>query len=195
MSDGIYQTVPVVPGWSACTGGSKAQPIPSKKAVDAYVSTQATLRQRPPLAAPRSSNSESEISCSPKHASGVSFSKLAEAYASVYDCRSNIVSGEGSKKMEPLPLGTSSTIPEHFQEYVTMKPVGEPGTPEGVALANLLRRINQLEESRKENERITQEVPLSLCLHTRQNSAYNVVVRCIGVLAVRDCSSAIMLAG
>ena len=98
---------------------------------------------------------------------GSEFSKLPEAYASVYDRRSNVVSGEGSKKMEPLPLGTSSTIPEHFQEYVTMTPTGEPGTPEGVALANLLRRINQLEESRKENERITQEV-LSLCLHTRR---------------------------
>ena len=84
MSDGIYETVPSVPGWSAAPHhtSSKALPVPSKAAIDSYISThpepprvqRPSLPEdavvRPPLPPPRqrSSNSESEISCSPKHA-------------------------------------------------------------------------------------------------------------------------------
>ena len=91
MSDGVYETVPTVPAWSSGSAhhlysSSKALPVPSKVAIDSYTSTHPPepRTQRPslqddamvtcpPLPPPRqhSSNSESEISSSPKHSSAM----------------------------------------------------------------------------------------------------------------------------
>ena len=93
-------------------------------------------------------------------------------------------------------------IPE---QYITMTPTGEPGTP-AVALGNLLLRINELEESYKGNDRITQQVSLYLfctilhftILHT---DTYNVLMWQVCKVLLMGCglflnlSSSLLLIG
>ena len=72
--------------------------------------------------------------------------------------KSAIASSVETTELLP-PLDDMKHAPR-FEEYVIM----EPGTPLTVALANLRRRIDELQESCKENERITQKVSLYMCL-------------------------------
>ncbi|KAL5506262.1 hypothetical protein EMCRGX_G007873 [Ephydatia muelleri] len=83
-----------------------------------------------------------------------------EAYASVYERRTNLNTTEVPKKAESQPLEPPAMrVSDHLQEYVTMTPTSDPGTLEGGAFANLQQRISRLEESRKEYERnIEQEI-------------------------------------
>ena len=82
-----------------------------------------------------------------------------EAYASVYERRTNLNTTEVPKKAESQPLEPPAMrVSDHLQEYVTMTPTSDPGTLEGGAFANLQQRISRLEESRKEYERNIEQV-------------------------------------
>lgn len=83
-----------------------------------------------------------------------------EAYASVYDRRSNLTSTDVPRKLEVQPAeSVAMHVSDHLQEYVTMTPTSDPGTLEGGAFANVQQRIGGLEENRKDFERaIEQEI-------------------------------------
>lgn len=82
-----------------------------------------------------------------------------EAYASVYDRRSNLTSTDVPRKLEVQPAeSVAMHVSDHLQEYVTMTPTSDPGTLEGGAFANVQQRIGRLEENRKDFERAIEQV-------------------------------------